>query len=140
MAILTPSLKDKWNQRTQRELRVRMEVLDQLALGKGPTAGDLVAQRVKALEQSVQDGNNWKKAKFLELVTEETGLADKGEEQMMMNEAKLEEKFKGRGSWNRRWEDNAAAPKGKGGRDGGPGKGKRKGKAKTPAPEAAEKK
>eukprot|EP00435_Cladocopium_sp_Y103_P040721 s1146_g11.t1 len=115
-----------------------MEVLDQLAQGKGSTAADLVAQRVKALEQSVQDGNTWKKAKFLELVAEESGLADKGEEQMMMKEAELEDKFKSRAAWSPRWEEGGAAPKGKGGREGDRGKGKNKGKNKTPAQEAAE--
>ena len=59
------------------ELRVLSEILDQLAIGRGSTAADLVAQRLKALEQSAQDGNNWRKAKLLALVTEETGMADK---------------------------------------------------------------
>ena len=138
LAILTPTLKERWNQRTQRELRVWSEVLDQLAMGRGSTAADLVAQRLKALEQSVQDGNNWRKAKFLELVAEDTGMTDKGEEQMMLKEAELEEKFRSRGAWTQRWDDQGAAPKGKD-KGGGRGKGKQKGKTKTPAQEAAEK-
>jgi hypothetical protein len=139
LAILVPSLKERWNQRTQREMRIWSEVLDMLAMGRGSTAADLVAQRLKALEQSVVDGNTWKKAKFLELVAEESGMADKGEEQMMVKEAELEDRFRGRTPWSsQRW-DESPAPKGKEGKGSGK-KGKGKGKAKTPAQEAAEKK
>ena len=139
LAILVPSLKEKWNQRTQREMRVLAEVLDMQASGRGSTAADLVAQRLKALEQSVLDGNTWKKAKFLELVAEESGLADKGEEQMMVKEAELEDRFRGRVTWTApRWEESPN-PKGKDGKGSGK-KGKGKGKQKTPAQEAAEKK
>lgn len=53
LAILTPMLKACRNMRTQREMLVRSEVLDQLTTWKGL---DIVAQRLKALEQSVQDG------------------------------------------------------------------------------------
>ena len=110
-----------------------------LAMGRGSTAADLVAQRLKALEQSVVDGNTWKKAKFLELVAEESGMADKGEEQMMVKEAELEDRFRGRTPWSpQRW-DESPAPKGKEGKGSGK-KGKGNGKAKTPAQEAAEKK
>ena len=139
LAILVPSLKERWNQRTQREMRIWSEVLDMLAMGRGSTAADLIAQRLKALEQSVVDGNTWKKAKFLELVAEESGMADKGEEQMMVKEAELEDRFRGRTPWSsQRW-DESPAPKGKEGKGSGK-KGKGKGKAKTPAQEAAEKK
>ena len=138
LTILSPKLKDRWNQRTQREMRIWAEVLDQLAMGKGSTAADIVCQRLKALEQSVEDGNNWRKAKFLELIADGDSLTDKGEEQMMLKEAELEEKFKGRGGWNPRWEDNGP-PKGKDGK--GSAKGKNgKGKNKTPAQAAAEEK
>jgi len=139
LAILTPTLRDKWNMRTQREMRVWAEVLDQLAAGKGSTAADIAAQRLKALEQSVQDGNNWRKAKFLELVTDEVGMTDKGEEQMMMKEVELEEKFRGRAPGNR-WDETGGGPRGKEGKGIGKNKGKDKGKWKTPAQEAAEKK
>ena len=94
LAILTPTLRERWSPRTQREMRIWSEVLDQLAAKRVGTAADIVCQRLKALEQSVQDGNNWKKAKFLELVAEETSLADKGEEQMMVKEAELEDRFR----------------------------------------------
>ena len=138
LTILTPSLKDRWTPRTQRELRIWVEVLDRLAESESGQAADIVAQRIKALEQSVQDNNTWKKAKYLELVeSDETTLADRGEVNMMQKEVELEEKFRGKGQW-RPWEP----PKGKGKtKDDHPkgGKGHPKGK-RTPAQEAAEKK
>eukprot|EP00438_Fugacium_kawagutii_P031009 Skav224082 [mRNA] locus=scaffold942:224151:230115:+ [translate_table: standard] len=136
LTILAPSLREKWNVRSQREMRVLSEILDQLAAGRGSTAADIVAQRLKALEQSVQDGNGWRKAKYLELVAEETSMTDRGEEQMMQKEVELEEKFRHRGA-NQYWRDEA--PKGKDGKGTGKQKGRGKGKAKTPAQEAAEK-
>ena len=140
LTILTPSLKDRWTPRTQRELRVWSEVLDCLAAGQGSQAADVVAQRLKALEQSVQDANTWKKAKFLELVAEDVGMTDKGEEHMMTKELELEEKFRTRAPTGSRWDESGAGPKGKGGKGSGKNKGKDKGKWKTPAQEAVDKK
>ena len=137
LTILTPSLKDRWSPRTQRELRVLVEVLDHLAESESGKAAHILAQRIKALEQSVQDNNNWKKAKYLELIeADETTLADRGEVNMMQKEVELEEKFRGKGQW-RPWEN----PKGKGKtKDEGPKGGKGPKGKKTPAQEAAEKK
>ena len=96
LAIMTPSMKDKWSPRTQRELRIWTEVLDCLAAKETAAAADIAAQRIKALEQSVQDNNQWRKAKYLELVdSEEVTLADKGEANMMQKEVELEEKLRG---------------------------------------------
>ena len=136
LAILTPSLKDKWSPRTQRELRIWTEVLDCLASKEVSVAADIAAQRIKALEQSVQDNNQWRKAKYLELVdSDEVTLADKGEANMMQKEVELEEKLRGKGPWQPpTWER-----KGKGGKEGKDGKGKVKGKKETPAAEAAKK-
>ena len=138
LTILAPSLKDRWTARTQREMRVGAEILDCLAAGKGSQAADIQAQRLKALEQSVQDANSWKKAKFLELVAEDTGMTDKGEEHMMSKELELEEKFKGKPQAPSRWEEGHTAQKGKDGK--GSGKAKGRGKWKTPAQEAVDKK
>eukprot|EP00438_Fugacium_kawagutii_P033385 Skav211631 [mRNA] locus=scaffold2262:105332:110360:+ [translate_table: standard] len=135
LAILTPALKDRWNIRTQRELRVLVEILDQMAIENGPGAADIVAQRIKALEQSVLDNNTWKKAKFLELTAEEASLADKGEEQMMVKEAELEDRLKTRSSWGGHWDDGRNPFRGKDGKGTGKTKGKEKGKPKTPAQE-----
>lgn len=138
LTILTPSLKDRWSPRTQRELRVLTEILDHLAEDAGNKAADIIAQRIKALEQSVQDGNAWKKAKYLELIdSDEVTLSDRGELNMMQKEVELEEKFRGKGQW-RPWEP--PNPKGEKGKKDGKGKGKYGGKNKTPAQEAAEKK
>ena len=137
LTILTPSLKDRWSPRTQRELRVLVEVLDHLADSESGKAADILAQRIKALEQSVQDNNNWKKAKYLELIeSDETTLADRGEVNMMQKEVELEEKFRGKGLW-KPWENPKGKVKGKEENPKG-GKG-HKGK-KTPAQEAAENK
>ena len=139
LAILTPTLKERWNQRTQREMRVCAEVLDMLAQGRGSAAADVICQRLKALEQSVLDGNSWRKAKFLELIAEESGMTDKGEEQMMMKESELEDKFRGRSQWApQKWEENPG-PRGKDGKGAGK-KGKGKGKPKTLAQEAVDRK
>ena len=139
LAILTPTLRDKWTWGRSAKWGSGAEILDQLAAGKGSTAADIAAQRLKALEQSVQDGNNWRKAKFLELVTDDVGMTDKGEEQMMVKEVELEERFRGRAipeSFGR----DRSRPRGKEGKGTGKSKGKDKGKWKTPAQEAAEKK
>ena len=133
LAIMTPSMKDKWSPRTQRELRIWTEVLDCLAAKENAAAADIAAQRIKALEQSVQDNNQWRKAKYLELVdSEEVTLADKGEANMMQKEVELEEKLRGKGQWsNPNWDKKGKGEKGE--------KGKGKGKKETPAAEAAKK-
>eukprot|EP00438_Fugacium_kawagutii_P004362 Skav212023 [mRNA] locus=scaffold984:219319:221061:+ [translate_table: standard] len=138
LTIQAPMLREKWNLRSQREMRVLAEVLDQLASGRGATAADIVAQRLKAVEQSVQDSNSWRKAKYLELVADEMSLTDRGEEQMMAKEVELEEKFRHRGN-NPYWKADEYQPtKGKDGKGTGKRKGQGKGKTKTPAMEAAE--
>ena len=140
LTILTPTLKEKWTPRTQREMRILVEILDKMASAQGATAADIVAQRIKALEQSAQDGNQWKRAKFLEIVDpEEVTLTDRGEANMIQKEVELEDRLKGRPTWNPpNWEKGH---KGKGGKGDGDPKGKGKGgKNKTPAQEAAEKK
>ena len=141
LAIMTPMMKDKWSLRTQRETRVLAEILDQLAINQAPTAADIIAQRLKALEQSANDNNSWKRAKFLELVAEDTTLADRGEEQMMMKEAEQEEKFRCRpqGAQHGRWDDGPNHQKGKDGKGSGKNQ-KGKGKWKSPAQEASDKK
>ena len=133
LAIMTPSMKDKWSPRTQRELRIWTEVLDCLAAKETAAAADIAAQTIKALAQSVQDNNQWRKAKYLELVdSEEVTLADKGEANMMQKEVELEEKLRGKGHWtNPNWDKKGKGEKGD--------KGKGKGKEKTPAAEAAKK-
>eukprot|EP00438_Fugacium_kawagutii_P002378 Skav201007 [mRNA] locus=scaffold991:263519:265246:- [translate_table: standard] len=144
LAVLTPSLRDRWTQRTQRELKVSATVLDLLTLNKGAEAADILAQRIKALEKSVQDNNQWRKAKHLELVDQEdVALVDQGEENMMQKEAEREEKT--RGGWSHWKDDQWNKGKGKGGypqntRNKGAEKGKGKGGKGTPAEKAAKQK
>ena len=141
LTILTPTLKEKWTPRTQRELRVLVETLDKMAASEGATAADIIAQRIKALEQSVRDGNQWRKAKFLEIVDpEEVTLTDRGEANMMQKEVELEERLKGKAPRNPSgWEKGRKGKGEKGDRDP-KGKGKGGGKNKNPSQEAAEKK
>ena len=58
---------DKVGVRTSRELRTIAETLDELRSGHLPRAADLLMQRFKALEASVQDGS-WGLAQNLELM------------------------------------------------------------------------
>eukprot|EP00438_Fugacium_kawagutii_P013458 Skav231262 [mRNA] locus=scaffold2436:51122:57163:+ [translate_table: standard] len=110
LAVLTPGLRDRWTQRTQRELKVSATLLDLLTLNKGAEAADILAQRMKALEKSVQDNNQWRKAKHLELVDQEdVALVDQGEENMMQKEAEREEKT--RGNWSH-WKDEQTLKEG----------------------------
>ena len=59
LAIMTPHMRDRWTQRTQRELKVATTLLDLMVSGQGPEAADILAQRIKALEKSVSDNNQW---------------------------------------------------------------------------------
>eukprot|EP00438_Fugacium_kawagutii_P026275 Skav208229 [mRNA] locus=scaffold2601:80703:82422:+ [translate_table: standard] len=143
LAVMTPSLRDRWTQRSQRELKVSCTLLDLLAEGKGAEAADILGQRVKAIEKSIQDSNQWRRAKYLELVEQEdVALVDQGEENMMAKEADREEKI--RGGWNT-WRSDWSKGKGKSNYEGAPRnkgseKGKGKGKKSTPAEKAAGKK
>ena len=58
---------DKVGVRTCREMRKIAEALDELRAGQLPRAADLLMQRFKALEASVQDGS-WGMAQNLELI------------------------------------------------------------------------
>eukprot|EP00435_Cladocopium_sp_Y103_P021590 s619_g5.t1 len=144
LAVMTPALRDRWSPRTQRELKICTSLLDLMVLGKGPEVADILAQRVKALEKSVQDNNQWRRAKHLELIEgEDAALVDQGEESMMMKEAEREDKLR-RGS---NWTEGEPWRKGKGKvapyRENQPrnqGGGKAKGKKGTPAEKAAAKK
>ena len=131
---MVPNLRDRWTPRTQREIRYMTILLDLLAEGKAPQAADVIAQRLKALEKSVQDGNQWKRARFLELVeSEEAVLMGRGEEAMIQKELEREEKLRGgvsawegKGHWKGRGKNEKGG--GKKGEKGDRPKGKEKGK------------
>ena len=63
---MVPNMRGRWTPRTARELKYMTIILDLLAENNGAQAADIVAQRVKALEKSVQDNNLWNWAKYLE--------------------------------------------------------------------------
>jgi hypothetical protein len=74
--------------RTTRELRTLAEALDALGRGDLPSLADLLMQRFKALEVSVQDGS-WATAQRLELLpAKDVGLAS-AEEQRAAARAEL---------------------------------------------------
>jgi len=132
LAIMTPHMRDKWTPRTQRELKVSTTLLDLMVNGQGPEAADILAQRIKALEKSVSDGNQWRKARHLELVEgEDSALVDQGEEDMMLREAEREDKLRSGPRWGEKepWRKGGKGGAGADGRrkgqDGAKGKGKK---------------
>ena len=107
-------------------------LLDLIVNGQGPEAADILAQRIKALEKSVSDGNQWRKARHLELVEgEDSALVDQGEEDMMLREAEREDKLRSGPRWGEKepWRKGGKGGAGADGRrkgqDGAKGKGKK---------------
>ncbi|CAK9045590.1 unnamed protein product, partial [Durusdinium trenchii] len=97
---LVPNLKAKWTPRSGRELKYLTILLDLLVENKSAQAADIIAQRIKALEKSVQDNNSWVRARFLELVEpDDVALLDRGEEAMIQKELEREEKLRGPSEW-----------------------------------------
>ena len=139
MAVMTPQLAGKWSPRSQRELKYWATVLDLLVEGQVAQVADIACQRVKALEKSIHDGNNWRRARFLELVEpEDLLLIDRGEERMMTKELEHEERHRPKGTWHPWERTQKGDPKGKGkGHKGDDREGKGAGKKRTPAENAA---
>ena len=112
--------------------------LDHLAQGRAAEAADVLAQRLIAVEVSVQDGT-WTRANFLELTQEDDTLA--GPELQMLANKEVEGRIRlGRpqypapnyeGGWQRYPDTWKGGYKGEGkGKDKGKDKGKAKGKGK----------
>ena len=139
LAVMTPQLANKWSPRSQRELKYWATVLDLLVQGKVAQVADVACQRVKALEKSIHDGNNWRRARFLELVEpEDLLLIDRGEERMMTKEVEHEDRHRPKGGWNVWERPPKGDPKGKGkGQKGDDRDHKGAGKKRTPAEQAA---
>ena len=78
-----------------RELRTLAESLDELANGGVAQAADLLMQRFKALEKSLESGGSWKLARHLEITRDEDTLVSVEEElaaaKEQLNRAKLTE-------------------------------------------------
>ena len=139
-SVMVPNLKDSWTPRTQREMKYMVILLDLLAESKASQVAD---QRLKALEKSVLDRNQWKRAKYLELVEPEEGmLADRGEEQLMQKELEREDRLKSPTRWGDRdrgrWKGKGENQEWSKGKPKGDRKGKSKGK--TPVETVAEQK
>ena len=137
---MTPQLGNKWSPHSQREIKYWSLVLDLLVQGKVAQVADVACQRVKALEKSVHDGNNWRRARFLELVEpEDLLLIDRGEERMMTKELEHEEKHRPKGNWNNWERPPKGDQKGKGKHGKGEDRESKGAKKKTPAEQAAAK-
>eukprot|EP00438_Fugacium_kawagutii_P014987 Skav210165 [mRNA] locus=scaffold5301:46312:49159:- [translate_table: standard] len=110
--VLLPTYKDKIQLRLIRELRTLCLTLDLLAAGSIEQAGDVVSQRIKALELVVSDGT-WARGQFLELVPAEgAGLAEPEEQRMASREQALETKL--RSALGTSWRKEEPEMKGKG--------------------------
>ena len=114
--VMTPSLGNKLNVRTSRELLTNCVALDYMAQGLHREAADVLSQRVKALERSAQDGH-WQSAQFLELISpDQNSLLERSEQVYLAKEWILDRKVK---------DYDKTTPKqgGKGDQKGGKGKG-----------------
>ena len=113
--------------RNSRELHTLSVVLDYLATGQHRKAADVVAQRLKAVEQSVVD-SGWERAQFLELLEAPNAtMIDKSEEMLLAKEQEIRARIRGKGNPY----SNAYWPALDGGGKGAPfGKGKGKSKDK----------
>ena len=125
--------------RNGRELRTLCLVLDRLCMGQVDAACDVTAQRIKAIEQSIND-KSWDRAQHAELIpTEGATLLDKDEQWMLARETELENRLRPRRPWRTSGGQSApsADPQPRWSPQGKPGKGWRKGSgkgAKAPAP------
>jgi hypothetical protein len=110
-------------QRSLREMQTICTVLDHLALGRVGEAGDVLAQRMKALELSSSDGH-WKRAEHLELVAPDSvSLVNRSELKLVQREVESEMKVSQPSSYARNWVNYEHA---KGGGHWGQDKGKGK--------------
>ena len=62
-----PTHREKLGVRLLREMRTIAGAVDEIARGKPEAAGDILSQRLKALELQLVD-NSWQRAQFLELI------------------------------------------------------------------------
>lgn len=121
LTILVPTHKERLGIRLLREMRTLTAALDDIARGESARAGDILSQRLKALELQLTD-NGWQRAQFLELIPPEgAGLAERSEQAMAAREQAAEAKIRqlvfGRSGW-----DQPENSKGKGKSKGGKGK------------------
>ena len=138
LTVIANQYREKLTLRTSRELRSLSKALDLIVQDHPERAGDVISQRIKAIEVSLAD-SSWLRAQHLELIPPEgASLLDKDEMVMANKEQLLDHRLKaalGPPTWR---------PPAKG-EIGDKGKGKGKGKNKkgrgpeqqswTPAPD-----
>jgi fructose-specific phosphotransferase system component IIB len=96
-------------QRSLREMQTICTVLDHLALGRVGEAGDVLAQRMKALELSSSDGH-WQRAEHLELVAPDSvSLVNRSELKLVQREVEAEMKVSQPNSYGKNWGNSANA-------------------------------
>lgn len=121
LTILVPTHKERLGIRLMRELRTLTAALDEVARGQPARAGDILSQRLKALELQISDGG-WQRAQYLELIPPEgAGLAERSEQAMAAREeaaeAKMRQYLPGRSSWFPEGEQPKGKGKGKSGKN-----------------------
>eukprot|EP00438_Fugacium_kawagutii_P018628 Skav224574 [mRNA] locus=scaffold246:87657:89250:- [translate_table: standard] len=123
LTVMVPTHRERLGVRLLREIRTLTAALDELARGENARAGDIISQRLKALELQLTDGG-WQRAQFLELIPPEgPQLAERSEQAMAAREQAAEAKMRqylpgvGRSTWYPEGETSK-----------GKGKGKQKGK------------
>jgi hypothetical protein len=121
-------------QRNLREMQTCCTLLDHLATGRVNEAGDVIAQRLKALEVSNVDGH-WKRAEQLELVAAETtSLVNRSELKLAQKEVEADWKVAQPYSYGKSWQNSGPGKADPGwGQDWNP-KGKGKGEYWKPKP------
>jgi hypothetical protein len=78
--------------RNLREMQTLCTVLDHLAHGRSKEAGDVVGQRLKAVEAAIVDGS-WERARYLELVEpDDAMLATRDEQALVAQERAFNQK------------------------------------------------
>lgn len=119
LTILIPTRRERLGV-LLREMRTIAGAVDEIARGHPEAAGDILSQRLKALELQLVD-NNWQRAQFLELIPQEgAGLSERSEQAMASREQMQDLKMRG---WNQdNWKGNP-----KGGGEKGKGKKGKKG-------------
>lgn len=119
LTVLIPTHRERLGVRLLREMRTIAGAVDEIARGRPEEAGDILSQRLKALELQLVD-NSWQRAQFLELIPQEgAGLSERSEQAMATREQMQEQKMR---AWN---QDPWKPPKGGGAAEKGKGKGKK---------------
>ena len=69
--------------RNLREMKTSCTVLDHIAMGRAGAAGDVITQRLKAVELATKE-ESWSRSGFLELVEEDTATLVSTDEHMLV--------------------------------------------------------